>query len=59
MFLAMIVVGGGCVTSMVLLGQAMEQEAKPNNALIAFGLTIVLASLLIIAARAITRDPEE
>jgi hypothetical protein len=43
----------------VIFGQAMEQEAKPNSALVALAITIVVASLLLIAARAISKDPEE
>ena len=57
--LAIFIAAGGCVTSIVLLSQAMEQEAKPNSALVALAITIVVASLLFIAARAISKDPEE
>ena len=57
--IAILVVAGGCVTSMVLFGQAMEQEAKPNSALIALAITIAVASALFIAARAISSDPDE
>ena len=57
--IAIFLVAGGCVTSFVLFGQAMEQEAKPNSALVALAITIVVASLLLIAARAISKDPEE
>ncbi len=57
--IALLVVSVGCVVSMTLFGNAMEQEARPNSALIAFALTLVVASLLIVAARAISKDPEE
>ena len=57
--LALAVASGGCVTSFVLLAQAMEQEARPNNALIVFALTVIVGSLLIVAARAISRDPDD
>ncbi len=57
--IAILIVAGGCVTSFVLFGQAMEQEAKPNSALVALAITIVVASVLFIAARALSRDPEE
>ena len=57
--LAIFIAAGGCVTSFVIFGQAMEQEAKPNGALIALAITIVVASALFIAARALSRDPEE
>ena len=57
--LALGVASGGCVTSFVLLAQAMEQEARPNNALIVFALTVIVGSLLIVAARAISRDPDD
>ena len=57
--LAIFIAAGGCVTSFVIFGQAMEQEAKPNSALVALAITIVVASLLFIAARAISKDPEE
>ena len=57
--LAMLVVAGGCVTSVVLFGNAVEQEAKPNSALIMFGLTIVVGGLLLVGAYALSRDPEE
>ena len=56
---AMLVVAGGCVTSTVLFGTAVGQEVKPNSALIVFGLTIVVGSLLLVAAYALSRDPEE
>ena len=57
--LAIFIAAGGCVTSFVLFGQAMEQEAKPNSALVALAITIVVASALFVAARALSRDPEE
>ena len=57
--LAIFIAAGGCVTSFVIFGQAMEQEVRPNSALIAFGITIIVASALFIAARALSRDPEE
>ncbi len=57
--LALVVASGGCVTSFVLFAQAMEQEARPNNALIVFALTVIVGSLLVVAARAVSKDPEE
>ena len=57
--LAMFVVAGGCVTSVVLFGNAVEQEVKPNSALIMFGLTIMVGGLLLVGAYALSRDPEE
>ena len=57
--LAIFIAAGGCVTSFVIFGQAMEQEAKPNSALVALAITIVVASALFVAARALSRDPEE
>lgn len=57
--LAMLVVAGGCVTSVVLFGNAVEQEARPNNALMMFGLTIVVGGLLLVGAYALSRDTEE
>lgn len=59
MFTAMVTVGGGCVISTMLFGQAVAVEEKPNSALIAFALTIIVATLLILAARTITKEPEE
>ena len=59
MFTAMVTVGGGCVISTMLFGQAVAVEGKPNSAMIAFALTIAVATLLILAARAITKEPEE
>ena len=43
----------------MLFAQAMEEEARPNNALIVFALTVIVGSLLIVAARAVSREPEE
>ena len=57
--LAMFVVAGGCVSSVVLFGNAVGQEMKPNSALIMFGLTIVVGGLLLVGAYALSRDPEE
>ena len=57
--LALVIASGGCVTSFVLFAQAMEQEARPNNALIVFALTVIVGSLLVVAARAVSKDPEE
>ena len=57
--LALVVASGGCVTSFVLFAQAMEEEARPNNALIVLALTVIVGSLLVVAARAVSRDPDE
>ena len=57
--LALVVASGGCVTSFVFFAQAIEEETRPNNAVIVFALTIIVGSLLIVAARAISKDPEE
>ena len=59
MVLALVVVGGGCVVSTILFGNAIESDERPNAALITFGLSIVVATLLILAVRAITKEPEE
>jgi hypothetical protein len=55
----MLLVAGGCVTSVVLFGNAVGQEVKPNSALIMFGLTIVVGGLLLVGAYALSREPEE
>jgi len=55
---SLFVMAGGCVRAMVLLGEAAEQEAKPNGASIAFAVTIILASLLFMGARAISKDSD-
>lgn len=57
--IAILIAAGGCVTSFVLFGQAMEQEAKPNSAMVALAITIVVGSLLLIGAYALSKDPEE
>ncbi|MDE2718931.1 MAG: hypothetical protein OXI33_18215 [Chloroflexota bacterium] len=57
--LALVVASGGCITSFVLFAQAMEQEARPNNALIVFALTVIVGSLLVVAARVVSKDPDE
>ena len=57
--LALVVASGGCVTSFVFFAQAMEEEARPNNALIVFALTVIVGSLLVVAARAVSKDPDE
>ena len=59
MVLALVVVGGGCVVSTILFGRAVGLEERPDAALITFGLSIVVATLLILAVRAITKEPEE
>ena len=56
---SLFVMAGGCVRAMVLLGEAAEQEAKPNGALIALVVTIVLASLLFMGARAISKNSDD
>jgi ABC-type Na+ efflux pump permease subunit len=57
--LAMLVVAGGCVTSTVLFGNEVGQDVKPNSALIAFGITIIVGSLLLVGAYALSKDSEE
>ena len=57
--LAMLVVAGGCVYSVVLFGGAVGLDVKPNSALIAFGITIIVGSLLLVGAYALSKDPEE
>ncbi len=51
---ALLVVAGGCVRSMVLVFEAVEQEARPNGALIVFFLTIIVGALLAAGARALS-----
>ena len=43
----------------MLFAQAMEEEARPNTALIVFALTVIVGSLLVVVARAVSKDPEE
>lgn len=56
---SLLLVAGGCVGSMVLLGQAMQQEERPNAALITLAVTIAVASLLFLAARAVSKDESD
>lgn len=56
---ALSVAAGGCVTATVFFMRAMEQGVRPNAALIAFGITIIAASLLFLAARALSNDDED
>lgn len=56
---SLLLVAGGCVGSMVLFGQAMEQEERPNAALITLAVTIAVASLLFLAARAVSKDDSD
>ena len=56
---SLLLVAGGCVGSMVLFGQAMQQEERPNAALITLAVTIAVASLLFLAARAVSKDESD
>lgn len=56
---SLLLVAGGCVGSMVLFGQAMQQEERPNAALITLAVTIAVASLLFLAARAVSKDDSD
>lgn len=56
---SLFLVAGGCVGSIVLFGQAMQEEARPNAALITLAVTITVASLLFLAARAVSRDDSD
>lgn len=44
---------------MALFGQAMQEEARPDAALITLAVTIAVASLLFIAARAVSKDDSD
>ena len=50
-FLAVLVMAGGCVNSMIRTFQAMDAERRPDDALIAFAVTVIIAVSLIVAAR--------
>lgn len=56
---SLFLVAGGCVGSMALFGQAMQEEARPDAALITLAVTIAVASLLFIAARAVSKDDSD
>ena len=56
---SLLLVAGGCVGSMVLFGQAMQEEERPNAALITLAVTIAVASLLFLAARAVSKDDSD
>lgn len=56
---SLLLVAGGCVGSMALLGQAMWQEERPDAALITLAVTIAVASLLFLAARAVSNDDSD
>lgn len=58
-FLAILVMAGGCVNSMVRVFQAMEAERRPNDALIVFAVAVVIAVILIVAARWLSDKSEE
>ena len=58
-FLAILVMAGGCVNSMVRVFQAMEAERRPNDALIVFAVAMVIAVVLIVAARLLSEKSNE
>ena len=58
-FLAVLVMGGGCVNSMVRVFQAMEAERRPNDALIVFAVALVVAVILMVAARRLSDKSNE
>ena len=58
-FLAVVVMAGGCVNSMVRTFQAMEAERRPDDAIIAFVAALVIAVILIVAARRLSSGSEE
>ena len=57
--LSLLLVAGGCYRSIVLFAQAIEQEERPNAALITLAVTIAVASLLFLAARAVSKDDSD
>ena len=58
-FLAILVMAGGCMNSMVRVFQAMEAERRPNDALIVFAVAVVIAVILMVAARLLSEKPNE
>lgn len=57
--LAVLVMAGGCVNSMVRTFQAMEAERRPDDAIIAFVVALVIAVILIVAARRLSDKSNE
>ena len=57
--LAVLVMAGSCVNSMVRVFQAMEAERRPNDALIVFAVALVIAVILIVAAKRLSDKSEE
>ncbi len=57
--LAVLVMAGGCVNSMVRVFQAMEAERRPNDALIVFAVALVIGVILIVAARRLSDKSNE
>lgn len=57
--LSLLLVAGGCYRSIVLFGQAVAQEERPNAALITLAVAIAVASLLFLAARAVSKDDSD
>ncbi len=49
--LAVLVIAGGCFNSMVRVFQAMDAERRPDDALIAFAVAVVVPVGVIAAAR--------
>ena len=58
-FLAVLVMAGGCVNSMVRVFQAMEAERRPDDAIIAFMVALVIAVILMVAARRLSDKSNE
>ena len=57
--LAILVMAGGCVNSVPRVLQSMEAERRPDDALIAFAVAVVIAVSLILAARRLSRESNE
>ena len=58
-FLAILVMAGGCVNSMVRTFQAMEAERRPDDAIVAFVVALVIAVVLMVAARRLSGESDE
>jgi len=58
-FLAVLVMAGGCVNSMVRTFQAMEAERRPDDAIIAFVVALVITVILMVAARRLSDKSNE
>ena len=57
--LAVLVMAGGCVNSVVRTFQAMEAERRPDDAIIAFVTALVIAVILMVAARRLSDKSNE